>query len=216
MAYLPVRNLGLKFLSICIAALLWLVVADARVVERVVRVPIEFQNLPQGLELVGDTPDLVEVRLRAASGALARMSPGDLSSVLDLRGARAGRRLFHLTPAQVNVPYGIEVVQVSPATLAIAFEVSGVRVVPVQPSVEGDPAAGFEVVDVKSDPVTVEVAGPESALRRLAAAITEPVSVADQSRSVREVVTIGVPDASVRLRTPQTAIVTVTVAPVKP
>ena len=39
MAYSPFRNIGLKFLSICIAALLWLVVAGDRVVERSVRVP---------------------------------------------------------------------------------------------------------------------------------------------------------------------------------
>ena len=70
MAYHPFRNLGLKFLSICIAALLWLVVAGERVVERVMRAPVEFQNLPAGLELVGNPPDTVEVRLRGSSGAL--------------------------------------------------------------------------------------------------------------------------------------------------
>jgi len=57
----------------------------------------------------------------------------------------------------------------------------------------------------------VEVAGPESALNRLQSAITEPVSVAEQTRSVREVVTIGVPNATLRLRTPQTAVVIVTI-----
>ena len=34
-------------------------------------------------------------------------------------------------------------------------------------------------------------------------------------RTVRDTVTIGVPDASVRLRAPQSAVVTVTIAPVK-
>ena len=63
MAYSPFRNIGLKFLSICIAALLWLVVAGDRVVERAIRVPIEFQNLPQGLEFVGDPLESVDVRL---------------------------------------------------------------------------------------------------------------------------------------------------------
>jgi hypothetical protein len=50
----------------------------------------------------------------------------------------------------------------------------------------------------------------------LQSAITEPVSVTDQTRTVREVVTIGVPDASLRLRTPQTAVVTVTISPRQP
>ena len=216
MAYHPFRNLGLKFLSICIAALLWLVVAGERVVERVLRAPVEFQNLPAGLELVGLPPDTVEVRLRGSSGALSRMASAELYAVLDLRTARPGRRLFHLTPSHITVPSGIEVVQVGPATLTFEFEMTGVRTVPVEPEIEGTPAPGFEIRKVTSEPASVEVAGPESALKRLAAAVTEPISVTDQSRPVREVVTIGVPDSSLRLRTPQTAVVTVTIAPKQP
>jgi YbbR domain-containing protein len=165
MAYFPFRNIGLKFLSICIAALLWLVVAGDRVVERALRAPIEFQNLPQGLEIVGDPPEDVDVRLRGPSGTLGRLAPGDLSAVIDLRSARPGRRLFHLTSAQVRVPYGLDVVQVAPATLPMAFENSAIRIVKVQPSLDGSPAPGYEVVGVTSDPATIEVVGPEGALR---------------------------------------------------
>ena len=216
MAYHPFRNLGLKFLSTCIAAMLWLVIAGERVVERVLRAPVEFQNLPNGLELVGNLPDTVEVRLRGSSGALSRMGAGDLAAVLDLRTARPGRRLFHLTPSQVTVPYGINVVQVGPSTLTMEFEASGVRTVPVEPDIEGRPDPGFEVTSVTSDPASVEVAGPESALRRLDAVVTEPVSVNGETRSIREIVTIGVQDASLRLVTPTTAVVTVTISPRRP
>ena len=101
MAYHPFRNLGLKFLSTTIACLLWLLVAGERVVERVLRAPVEFQNLPAGLELVGIPPDTVEVRLRGSSGALSRITAGDMAAVLDLRTARPGRRLFHVTPTQI-------------------------------------------------------------------------------------------------------------------
>ena len=216
MAYHPFRNLGLKFLSTLVAILLWLVVAGERVVERVMRAPVEFQNLPAGLELVGDPPDTVEVRLRGSSGALSRIGPGDMSAVIDLATARPGRRLFHISQNQVTVPYGLQIVQVGPSTVTMEFEMSGIRKVRVEPDLEGRPAAGYEIVDVKSEPDTVEVAGPDTALKRLQAAITEPASVTDQTRTVREVVTIGVPDASLRLRVPQTAVVTVTIAPRKP
>lgn len=216
MAYHPFRNLGLKFLSITIAALLWLVVAGERVVERVLRAPVEFQNLPAGLELVGIPPDTVEVRLRGSSGALSRMASGDMAAVLDLRTARPGRRLFHVTASQITVPYGIEVVQVGPSTLTVEFEMTGFRTVPIEPVVEGKPADGFVVTKVTTEPQTVEVTGPESALRRLANAVTEPVSVANENRPVKESVTIGVPDASLRLRSPQSAVVTVTIAPRQP
>jgi len=213
MAFFPFRNIGLKFLSICIATLLWLVVAGDRVVERAVRVPIEFQNLPPGLELVGEPPESVDVRLRGSSGALGRLAPGDMSAVIDLRHARPGRRLFHLTANEINGPYGIQVVQVAPATLLIEFENSAVRIVRVRPSIEGLPAPGYEVGEVTSQPQTVEVIGPESSLRDLSEAMTEPVSVANATRPIRESVTIGAADPSVRLRSAQTALVNVQIVP---
>lgn len=54
-----------------------------------------------------------------------------------------------------------------------------------------------------TDPATVEVIGPESSLRGLDEAMTEPVSVDNATRPIREVVTIGVADPAVRLRTPK-------------
>jgi YbbR domain-containing protein len=113
----------------------------------------------------------------------------------------------------VNVPYGVEVVQVAPATLPIEFENSAVRIVQVRPSVEGRPAAGYDVLSVTADPPTVEVVGPESSLRGLDEAMTEPISVADERRPMREVVNVGVADPTVRLRTPTTATVTVQIGP---
>jgi YbbR domain-containing protein len=216
MAYHPFRNPGLKFLSAGIASLLWLVVAGERVVERVMRAPVEMQNLPEGLEIVGNPPDTIEVRLRGPSGALSRISAGDMAAVIDLQTARPGRRLFHLTQGNVSVPYGTEVVQVGPSTLTLEFEMTAVRTVPVEPDVEGRPANGYEVTKITSEPASVEVVGPATAVKRLQAAITEPVSVQDQNRSVREVVTIGVPDASLRLKSAQSAVVTVTISPRQP
>lgn len=207
------RNIWLKFLSISIATLLWLVVAGDRVVERALRVPIEFQNLPPGLEIVGEPPETVDVRVRASSGTLARLAPGELLVVLDVRNARPGRRLFHLTPDTVTVPYGVEVVQLSPATLPLDFESSAIRIVKVEPSIEGEPAPGYEVVSVSVRPPTVDVVGPESSLRDLEEAMTEPISVAGATGMVREVVTVGVADPNVRLRMPRTAEVTVQILP---
>lgn len=215
MPFFSFRNFGLKVLSICIAALLWLVVAGERVVERVLRVPVELQNLPADLELVSNPPDTVEVRVRGSSGSLSRMAPGDIAAVIDLRAVRTGRRLFHLTPAQVNTPYGLEAVQVSPPTLTMEFETTGIRLVRVQPTIDGEPARGYAVAAVRSEPETVEVSGPESALKQLREAITEAIQIGGRMETVREVVTVGVADPTVRVRTPQTVTVTVTIQPVE-
>jgi YbbR domain-containing protein len=211
------RNAGLKLLSVVLAALLWLVVSGEQIVERALRVPLEFTNLPAQLELVGDPPNLVDVRVRGSSGTLSRIAGGELVAILDLHAARPGQRLFHLSNADVRTPFGIQVVQVTPSNVSIRFEASVTKVVPVVPGVEGEPASGYAIGMVTADPAMVEVIGPSSALNGLTEAITEPVSVAGASKPVVEMVTIGSPDPLVRLRTPQMATVTVavTAAPVE-
>jgi YbbR domain-containing protein len=121
--------------------------------------------------------------------------------------------LFHLDGDDVRTPFGVDVVQVNPSTVSMTFEPSGNKVVPVVPSVEGEPADGFVVGTVTAEPSTVEVLGPVSVLSKLTQAITEPVTVTDASAPVTETVNIGVADAAVRLRQPQTARVAVTIAP---
>jgi YbbR domain-containing protein len=132
---------------------------------------------------------------------------------LDLRSARAGQRLFHLDGEDVRTPFGVDVVQVNPSTVSMTFEPSGSKIVPVVPTVEGDPTDGFVVGTVTAEPSTVEVLGPNSVLSKLTQAITEPVTVTDASAPVTETVNIGVADAAVRLRQPQTARVAVTIGP---
>lgn len=209
MAYHVFRHIGLKGLSIALAAVVWLLVSGEQLVERALRIPLEFTNLPAQLELVGDTPTVVDVRVRGSSGALSRVATGELVAVLDLRTARPGQRLFHLTGADVRAPFGIDVVQIAPSNVSIAFEPSTTKVVPVVPGVEGEPADGYAVGTVTADPASVEVVGPASAVARLTAAMTEAVSVDGATGPVTESVNIGVADPSVRLRSPASAQVTV-------
>ena len=213
MASFGLRHLGLKFLSIALAALLWLLVSGERIVERAMRIPLEFTNLPAPLEVVGDVPNVVDVRLRGSSGALSRISAGELVAMLDVRAARPGRRLFHVTGSDVRTPFGVEVVQVMPPSVSLTFEPSATKTVPIIPAIEGEPADGYLMGTVTADPPTVEVVGPASALGSLTEAITEPVSIAGASATLTESVTVGLPDQSVRLREPQVTRVTVNVSP---
>jgi len=209
----PFRNLGLKSLAVGIAVLLWLTVAGEPVVERILRVPLELQNIPGNMVVVESPPAQVDVRVRGASSALTRMADGDVVAVLEMEEVRPGRRLFAITPDQVRAPFGITVEQVTPGTVWVTVELSSARIVPVEPVIEGVPADGYAIQGVASDPASVEVAGPESSLKTLKHALTEGVSVQGASRTFRQSVTIGVGDPRLRLTEPQTARVTVTIAP---
>lgn len=214
MRYHPFSQFGLKAASLVLAILLWMMVSAQRAsVERGLRIPLELQNLPPNLEMVDPPQDAVDVRVRGAADALGRLAPGDLVANIDLSSAQAGRRLFHLSPDRVKAPFAVEVTQVMPSSVAIRFESSATRTVPVQPSVEGQPAPGYMVGEVSSQPKTVEVVGPESALRRVTEAITEPVWVGAATAAVRSTVPIGVIDAGVRLKGAGSAVVQVEIIP---
>jgi YbbR domain-containing protein len=209
----PFRHFWLKVLSVLVAVLLWMVVSGEEIVERGLRVPLELQQVSANIELLGDVPTTVDVRVRGASGTLSRVGTGDVVAVLDLRTARTGRRLFPLGPDQVRVPFGVEVVQVTPSAVAMVFELSATRQVPVVPAVDGRPAPGFVVGPLAADPQSVEVIGPESAVKRVTEVLTEPVSVSGASAAVKDTVSLGLLDPSLRLKTVRSAVVTVQVVP---
>lgn len=215
MAYNPFRNFGLKALSVAIAVMLWFLFGAQQVVERSLKSPLELQNTPPDLELIGETPQTVDVRVRGTSGVLGQVSAGDIMTVLDLGSARPGPRLFHLTPEQVRVPFGVEVTYVGPATLSLTFERSVTKVVPVEPTLDGQPAPGFEIERVTTEPSEVEIVGPETAVRDMKQAITEPVQIEGATQSIRESVTIGTPNSAARLRVARNARVLVEVVPVR-
>jgi YbbR domain-containing protein len=209
----PFRHLGLKLLSAVLAVLLWMTVAGEETVERGLRVPLELQQFPAGLEIMGDVPTTVDVRLRGGSGVLSRLGIGDVVAMLDLRTARPGQRLFTVTPEQVRVPFGVEVVQILPSAIAMVFESSLSRSVKVVPAVDGRPAPGYVLGPLVADPPSVDIVGPASAVKRAGDAMTEPVSVWGARDHVRETVSVGMLDPALRLKNPRPATVTVQILP---
>ena len=209
----PFRYFWLKLLSVGLALLLWMVVSGEETVERGLRVPLELTQVPGGLELLGDVPATVDVRVRGASGTLSRVSAGDVVAVLDLHTAQSGRRLFPLTPDQVRVPFGVEIVQVLPSAVTMAFELSASREVPIVPAVDGRPAPGYVVGPLSAEPRAVEVIGPDSAVKRATEVVTEPVSVEGAKAHVKQSVILGLVDPALRLKSARSAMVTVQILP---
>ena len=210
-----VENLGLKLLAMALAIGLWLSVAGETVIERGFEVPLGFQNVPADLQVAGDPPDTVHVRVRGPMSIVNRLALGDVVAVLDLAGERPGeRRLFDMFADRIRTPFGVEVIQVIPATITAALERAGApRTVPVVPDIEGQPAEGFTVGRISMVPESVEIVGPTSLLDNVVEAITEPVLIEGSTERVQSLVTIGVSDRVLRLQTPSSAEVTVEIVP---
>jgi hypothetical protein len=193
------KNLPLKAASLGLAMLLWLVIAGQKSSERGLVVPVEFQNLPRGLELSGDIVNTVEVRLRASPGIIHAIGARDASAQVDLREVTAGERIVHLTPEAIRVPFGVRVMKITPSLLTLHFEPTLEKVIPVRPRVSGKPAEGYEVAELVSDPPEVRVGGGRSRVEALTTAFTEAVSVEGASANVTASVNVGLEDAGLRV-----------------
>jgi YbbR domain-containing protein len=213
MAMQVLRHFGLKVLSLALAVLLWSLVAGQKEAERSLRVPLEFRNMPASLEMIGEPPSFVDVRVKGPSTTLGQLRGTELIVTVELSAARPGRRMFHLLPDNVTTPVGVRALGVVPPTVPLMFEASATKTVPVVPAIDGEPAEGYARGRVTASPASVEVVGPESVISQLTQATTEPVNLRGAMGRVRDTVTIGVAESSVRLKVPTNAVVVVDVNP---
>jgi YbbR domain-containing protein len=207
------NDILLGLASLVLALLLWFAVAGQKSAEVSVAAPIELRNMPPGLELVGEIPRTLEIWLRGSPGLVQRLRPAEVYVALDMTGAEPGRRVVHVTTADVRVPYGVRIASVRPASFALEIERTTQKVVPIQPMVRGLPARGYHVASVTCEPAEVTIAGPESLAAALIAAPTEPLSVEATEMNVVREVSLQPPAAPLRLLNPQPVRVTVRLSP---
>lgn len=113
------KNWSLKLLALAISFLLWTTYTAEPFSEVGYVVPLEFRSVPPNLEIAGDVPTQVHLRVRGRSGLLRRFTPADFSIAVDLSGRPAGETLVPLTPDQVTVPYGATVVSIAPSEVRV-------------------------------------------------------------------------------------------------
>ena len=212
MAWHPFRNVGLKLVAVVLGTLLWFTVSGQQSDRTVTGVPVVYRHKPQGLELTEQT-NFVEIHVRGLDSQLRTVLSRDFEARVDLSGAKAGQQSFVLRTDQVSMPSGLEVTQVDPGTANALLEQAGQASVPVKPLVEGIPAPGFVVSQITADPSTVVIIGPARRIASTTTATTDRVSIDGAKATVTESVSVGVPDATLRLREGKTARVVVTIEP---
>jgi YbbR domain-containing protein len=169
-------QLGLKLVSLLMGFSLWYAVASEQEAEFALSIPIELRDLPEGLEVVEESVQQVEVRLRGPTEILRRLTPQDVNIGVELDDAEAGERLAYLSPRDVGAPFGARVMRVTPTSVRLVLDRTMERSVEVIPRVVGSPAEGFELHDIELFPSEIRVVGPAIHLEGLEQVTTEPVS----------------------------------------
>ena len=114
-------NAGLKLLALAISFLIWATYTAEPYAEVGFLVPLEFTTMPPQLEISGDIPTSVRIRVRGRSALLRRMIPADLNLRLDMKDGKQGTMALQMSPEMVGAPYGATVVQVEPSEIHVTL-----------------------------------------------------------------------------------------------
>src|SRR5271154_259242 len=139
------HNFWLKILSLLLAAGLWLAISpDQEPAEVAVRVPIEFEHVPGGLEISSITIPDAQIRVRGPERLIRELRSVDIHAEIELGDAKPGERTFDLTAQQIRHQRDLTVVQVVPGQVHLSFDTRLTREVEIRPRVTGNFVAGGE------------------------------------------------------------------------
>jgi YbbR domain-containing protein len=208
------KNLGLKFLALVLACLIWFVVSAPRreeVRERIVTASISLVGLPPRLVITTDIPSTVGVRVRGRVSDLKALASQNLEASVDLSTIQAGEAEITLRAHSINVPETIEVVSILPNKVRFRVEPLRQRAVLIRPFLVGDPPADYFVGEPTPDPARALVSGPASQILKLTEVTTERIIMTGRTATFVSSVAVVSDSPLVRVINPVTTQVTVPV-----
>ncbi|MCK5913501.1 MAG: YbbR-like domain-containing protein [Desulfuromusa sp.] len=172
------ENWTLKLISLAFALVLWMFIMGERRLEVGYRVPLELQNIPRELMIANQVPSLVDVRISGPRTLQMKVSPNDISIVVDLADLQPGLTTFKALEERLNLPSGLRVTRLSPSFIDLKLERIKQKLVPIKIELVGEPLPGFKLGSVRVVPDEVIVEGGETELKNISTVITEEVNLA--------------------------------------
>lgn len=197
------------------AVILWYSLAgqqDQNISVRGVKAALTLVNMPRNLVLISTVPDTISLRLR---GPLTKSldATTDLEVYLDLAEARPGTSSYTVDAAGIPLPADVEVVSIEPAALTLELERLVSNSINLRPVIEGVPAPGFVVGEVRVSPLQINIQGPENRVLALEGVETSPVSIEGAAGPVEATVLPRLADPLLRSLTVVPVVVVVDVVP---
>jgi len=209
-------NWGLKLLSLLLAVVLWVYVANEQN-------PLEeqqFKSIPVAVRGVGSNlvvsqqPGTVNLKVQAKQNIISELRLKTLEAFIDLSGLGTGK---HSVLVQVKVPADVKVTDLTPDRVDVTLEQIIEKQVPVKLRTVGSPGEGYKVLAMKVKPEEIIVRGPKSMVDRVGSASVEVV-LGEKTRSFGETLPVKISDKSGRFldeklinRTPQVAEILVSI-----
>jgi len=211
------HNFWLKVLSLLLATGLWMAISpDEESAEVAVRVPIEFQHVPQHLEISSITIPEAQIRVRGPERVIRQLRSTDIHAELELKDAKPGERTFDLSAEQIRHQRDLHVVQVVPGQVHLTFDMRLTRDVEIHPRVTGNFVEGEQIARVLVEPDRIMITGPQHHVEILDAATTDPIDASGTRTQTTFVTNVYVADPLVQVVQPTPVRVTVIMEKITP
>lgn len=178
-------NLGLKVAAILLSVVLWIFVTSRGQSEISVDVPLEFKNIPSGLELVNHSAKIIGLNIRGHERFIKNIRPSDIRVAVDLSKAKQGEGVYFISRDDIKVPGAIAVTNITPSSVKVFTEETISKMARVSPVIIGEPERGYFIKSVEVTPQTITVEGVRSEIIRMKTIRTEPLDVT----GIRETIT---------------------------
>ena len=146
-------------------------------------IPIDVQNIPEGLIITEHPPKGIEARIRTLKALAKTLPEMKLQYKMDLSDLLVGVHAIPVNPENVKLPQGSSILKVNPSFLTMKIEKEVKKAVPVVISISGNPAPGFEVVETKVKPSFIILRGSENTLSQQKEIRTKPININGISES---------------------------------
>ncbi|MGA8869388.1 MAG: CdaR family protein [Candidatus Sulfotelmatobacter sp.] len=211
------HNFSLKLLSLLLATFLWFTISRGEQPAVVaIRVPIEFQHLPDGLEISSQNIPEAQIRVQGPERVVGQLRSTDVRVEIDIAGAQPGERTFDLTAQQIHMPKGLTAEQVVPGQVHLDFDARMTREVEIHPRVTGEFLAGEQIAKLLVDPERITITGPRHHVEMVDAATTDPVDASGTTTEATFTTTVYVSDPLVQVVKPAPVRVTVVMEKTSP
>lgn len=171
------ENLGLKIAAVLLSIVLWVFVTSRGQSEMSLDVPLEFKNIPSGLEIVNHNIKTVSLNIKGQERFVKNIRPADIRVPLDLGKAKKGEGVYYIHRDDVVLPHALTVTDVTPSSIKVTLEETATKTVRVIAIVTGEPEKGYRVKSVEVTPQTVVVEGIGSEVGRIKNIKTEPLDI---------------------------------------
>jgi YbbR domain-containing protein len=168
------ENFGMKLTAVFLSIFLWIFVTSRGQSEISIDVPVEFKDIPPGLEIVSQSAKVISLNMRGQERLLKNIKPSDISVSLDLSKAKSGEGMYYVHREDMRLPHAITVTNLNPSSVKVVTEETVRKTVRVIPILTGEPEKGFVVRSVSVIPPNVEIEGIRREISRINTVKTEP------------------------------------------